>query len=119
MYRRSTSCCRSIASRARRFAFADSRLAISEVARKLNKATQFWGSAIVNVPTGGRKKKLKRRVERIEANEASSNPEILATSKTNSSYSNPTVVALTGITLWATNVITATPPKDTNNRNER
>ena len=32
------------------------RLAISDVARKLNRATQFCGSAIVNVPTGGKKK---------------------------------------------------------------
>jgi hypothetical protein len=69
--------------------------------------------------TGGRKKKLKRRLERIEAIEASRNPQVLAMSRTNSRYANPTVVALTGITPCAINVITVTPPKDTNNRNER
>src|SRR5580704_12058088 len=37
-------------------------LATSAVTRNANKATQFWGSAIVKVPKGGRKKKLKAAV---------------------------------------------------------
>jgi len=56
-----------MASRALRLATAERRLAISDVARKLNKATQFCGSAIVNVLMGGRKKKLKVRVASTEA----------------------------------------------------
>ena len=51
--------------------FADSRLAMRAVARKLNSATQFCGSAMVNVPTGGKKKKLKVRVAAMEASVAS------------------------------------------------
>ena len=74
------------------------RLAISEVARKLNNATQLCESAMVNVPTGGKKKKLKTRVASTEESAASRNPHVLAMSKTNSRYANPTVVALTGST---------------------
>src|SRR6266567_2618412 len=119
LYKRSTSFCRSIASTARAFAFAESRLAISEVARKLKRATQFCGSAIVNVPTGGKKKKLKTSVARTEDTAASKNPQVLAMSRMSSRYANPTVIAFTGITLYATNVTTATPIEDTNNRNGR
>jgi len=98
---------------------ADRRLAMSEVARKLNKATQFCGSAIVNLPIGGKKKKLKRRVARTEANAASRNPHALAMTSTSSRYANPTVVVLTGMRRFATNVTIATPAKDTSNRNGR
>ena len=69
-----------------------------EVARKLNRATQFCGSATVNVPTGGRKKKLNRSVASNEDRAASRNPEVLATIRIRSKYANPTVVAFTGIT---------------------
>jgi hypothetical protein len=37
---------------------ADNLLAMTEVVRKANSAIQFCGSAIVQVPRGGRKKKL-------------------------------------------------------------
>ena len=67
VYSLSRSCCRATASRARRLASADRRLATSAVVRKLNRATQFCGSAIVNLPTGGKKKKLKASVAAIEA----------------------------------------------------
>ena len=80
-------------------AFVDSRLAMSEVTRNEKKATQFCGSAIVKVPTGGRKKKLKVSVEAIEQRAASRNPHVLAMTSTNNKYANPAVVALTGITL--------------------
>ena len=110
---------RSIASRARRLAIVDRRLAMSEVARKLNKATQFCGSAIVNLPTGGKKKRLKRRVARTEAKAASRNPHALAMTSTTNRYANPTVVVLTGIRRYATNVTIATPAKDTTNRSGR
>jgi hypothetical protein len=39
--------------------------------------------------------------------------------KMSSKYANPTVVALTGIMLCATNVTTATPPNDVRKRNGR
>ena len=92
---------------------------MSDVARKLNSAIQFSGSAIVNLPTGGKKKKLKTRVARTEANAASGNPHRLAITNTRSRYANPTVVALTATTRYATNVMTATPAKDSNRRNGR
>ena len=69
---------------------------MSAVVRKLNKATQFCGSAMVNRPTGGKKKKLKVSVAAIEATEASKNPQILAMISTSSRYAKPMVVALTG-----------------------
>src|ERR1035438_1393467 len=56
---RSTSRRRCFAPSASRRARSARLLATSAVTRKANNATQFWGSAMVNVPTGGRKKKLK------------------------------------------------------------
>ena len=46
------------ASRARSCAAADRLLAMTATTRNANSAIQFCGSAMVNVPTGGRKKKL-------------------------------------------------------------
>jgi hypothetical protein len=77
----------------------DRRLAMSDVVRKLKRATQFCGSAIVNLPTGGRKKKLKVSVAAIEVTAASTNPQTLALISTRSRYANPAVVALTGTRL--------------------
>ena len=96
-YRRSRSLCRSIASDALALAIVDSRLAIRETAKKLNRATQFCGSATVNVPTGGKKKKLNRSVASSDDTAASRNPEVLATIRISSKYANPTVVAFTGM----------------------
>src|ERR1039458_7602519 len=59
---RSTSRRRCFAPSASRRARSARLLATSAVTRKANNATQFWGSAMVNVPTGGRKKKLKAAV---------------------------------------------------------
>ena len=72
---------------------------MSAVVRKLNKATQFCGSAMVNLPTGGKKKKLNVSVAAIEAMEASKNPQKLAMINTKSKYAKPVVVALTGTRL--------------------
>jgi hypothetical protein len=107
-----------MASNARALALADSRLAINDVARKLNRATQFCGSAMVKVPTGGKKKKLKTSVARIEDSAASTNPQVLAMIKTTSRYANPTVVAFTGTMLRATTVTVTTAIKDANTRNQ-
>jgi hypothetical protein len=92
---------------------------MSEVARKVNNATQFSGSATVKVPTGGKKKKLEANVAATEAIEASRNPHVLAMRSTYSKYANPTVVALTRITLEAVKVMTATPAIGANSRNAR
>jgi hypothetical protein len=78
------SCWRATASEARRFAIVDNRLAIRDVVRNVNKATQFWDSAILNVPTGGKKKKLKARVAAMERMKASIKPHVLATIRTSS-----------------------------------
>jgi hypothetical protein len=95
------------------------RLATSAVVKKLNNATQFWGSAIVNLPTGGKKKKLKVRVAAIEARDASKNPQIVAMTNTSSRYAKPTVVAFTGTRIKPTQVTSATPAKDDNSRSAR
>jgi hypothetical protein len=79
------------------------------VARKLDNATQFCGSAMVNVPTGGRKKKLKTNVASIEASAASRNPHALAITRIVSRYAKPTVLALTGTTLEPRRVTAPTP----------
>ena len=75
--------------------------------------------AIVNVLTGGKKKKLKTRVASTEDRAASRNPHAVAITKTSSGYANPTVVALTRTTVYATKVTIATAVKDINNRNAR
>ena len=63
---RVTSFRRAIASRARSCAAAERLLAMTATTRKANNAIQFCGSAIVNVPTGGRKKKLSVSIARSE-----------------------------------------------------
>src|SRR5438132_9703290 len=105
-----------MASSVRRLVLADKRLAISDVARKLNNATQFCGSAMVSVPTGGRKKRLNATVARSEDTSASTNPQVLATTSTNNRYANPIVVAFTGTRLYPTNVRSATPAIVMSNR---
>src|ERR1700681_3443521 len=50
---------------------------------------------------------------------ASRNPHVLATASTSSRYAKPAVVAFTGTSLNATNVMIATAPRQTNNRNTR
>src|SRR5262245_11433975 len=101
------------------FAAVDSRLAISETARKANSATQLFGSAIVNVPTGGKKKKLNVRDAAPDGMSASGNPQKRAMTSTQSRYANPAVVAVPGITRYATNVTTTTPATDINTRRMR
>jgi hypothetical protein len=72
---------------------------------------------MVKVPTGGKKKKLKTRVARTEESAASKNPHLLAMISSSSRYTNPTVVALTGSTLYPMNVMVATPAKHIDSRN--
>src|SRR5258706_4587575 len=101
---------------ARRLASVESLLAISAVVRKLNRATQFCGSAIVNCPTGGKKKKLNVSVAAIDATDASRNPQTVAIINTSRRYAKPTVVALTGTTRCPIHVINATTASDNDNR---
>src|SRR5262245_34392443 len=54
---------RATASSVRARATDDRLLATRLTARNTSSATQFWGSAIVKRPTGGRKKKLKQRTD--------------------------------------------------------
>src|SRR5580704_8786037 len=65
------------------------------VARNAMKATQFCGSAMVNVPTGGRKKKLKQSTAAIEPAVASMMPQPVAISRIAIRYESATVVGLT------------------------
>jgi hypothetical protein len=54
---------------------------MTAVARNATNATQFCGSAIVRVPTGGRKKKLKHRTATTAAVVASTMPHAVAISR--------------------------------------
>ncbi len=54
-------------SSARRRARPDNWLVTMAVAMKAASATQFSGSEMVNVPTGGRKKKLRHSIATTEA----------------------------------------------------
>ena len=82
-----------MASAARSRATADKRLATRLTARNVNSATQFCGSAIVNVWTGGRKKKLNATIAAIDVATATHKRDEAATNKTTSKYDNATVVA--------------------------
>jgi len=73
----------------------------------------------VKVPTGGRKKKLNRSVAKIEDRAASTNPHMLARTRTTSKYANPMVVAFSGISRCPTNVTTATALSEATIRKER
>ena len=50
---------------------------------------------MLNVLTGGKKKKLKASVAAMEVMEASTNPQILAITSTSNRYAKPAVVAFT------------------------
>ena len=63
---RVTSLRRAIASRARSCAAADRLLAMTATTRNANSAIQFCGSAMVKVPTGGRKKKFSASIATTE-----------------------------------------------------
>src|SRR5262245_11168141 len=81
---RASSFRRARASSVRARATAERLLATRLTARKANSAVQFCGSAIVKVPTGGKKKKLKARTAAIETATATRNVEIAATTSTTS-----------------------------------
>ena len=63
-------------------ATADRLLATRLTARNANSATQFWGSAIVKVPTGGRKKKLRHSSAASDVPTASRRRDVAATRRT-------------------------------------
>ena len=79
----------------RRLARADSWPAVMAVTRNAKSATQFSGSAMWKVPTGGRKKKLKQATASRDANIAGLDPQAVARKSTISSSDNATVVGLT------------------------
>src|SRR3954466_9142418 len=70
------------ASRSRARTRAERLLATTLTARNANNATQFCGSAIVNVPTGGRKKKLKHNIAKSDVVIATHRCDVAATSRT-------------------------------------
>src|SRR5437867_2122215 len=74
---------------------ADDRLLATRLtARKMNRATQFCGSSIVQAPTGGKKKKLKQSIAAIDALTAIHNLAVAAVTSTTSRKVSATVVAL-------------------------
>ena len=81
------------ASLARARATADRLLATRLTARNANSATQFCGSAIVNVPTGGRKAKLKKSTAITEVATATHSRDVVATTSTISRNVVETVAA--------------------------
>ena len=80
--RRASSSRRSTASSVRVRATADRLLATRLTARNVNNAIQFCGSTIVNVPTGGRKKKLMKRTDAIDVATATRSRDVAATTST-------------------------------------
>jgi hypothetical protein len=94
-YRRSISCRRLFASKALALTLAESWLATTAVTKKADRATQFCGSAMVRVPTGGKKKKLKHSMLVIEAKIAWSRPQRVAIPRVASRYVKATVVVFT------------------------
>ena len=79
---RASSSRRPIASCVRARATADRLLATRLTARNANSATQFCGSAIVSVPTGGRKKKLKQSIATTDVTTATQSRDVAATTRT-------------------------------------
>ena len=98
-YSLSISCCRRVASRALCLTLAESWLATTAVTRNANSATQFCGSAIVKVPTGGRKKKLKHSIPATEETIASSSPHSVAMPRIANKRVSAIVVLLTSVTM--------------------
>jgi len=82
------------ASRVRRCAIDDKWLAITPTARNVKSAIQFCGSAIVNVPTGGRKKKLNTSMAASDVTIATGRLPSVAVPSTTSSSASATVVGL-------------------------
>src|SRR6185503_15975544 len=82
------------ASSALRFARAESWPAVIAATRKLKNAIQFSGSAMWNVPTGGRKKKLKQIPPTSAASTAGPDPQAAATKRTMSKKASAAVVRL-------------------------
>ena len=80
--RRASSSRRPMASCVRARATADRLLATRLTARNANSATQFCGSAIVNVPTGGRKKKLRLSIAATDVTTAIQSRDVAATTRT-------------------------------------
>ena len=84
-----------MASEARACAAADRLLAITATTRNAKSAIQFCGSAIVNVPSGGRKKKLSVSIAAIETTIAAQRRPTVAVARTTSRKASETVVGLT------------------------
>ena len=80
--RRASSSRRPTASSVRARATADRLLATRLTARKAKSATQFCGSAIVKVPTGGRKKKFRHSMATTDVTTAIARRDVAATTST-------------------------------------
>ncbi len=91
--RRASSSRRPTASWVRARATAERLLATRLTARNATRATQLCGSAIVKVPIGGRKKKLKLRTATIEVTMATHRLAVAATTRTTIRNVIDTVVA--------------------------
>ena len=94
VYKRSISRRPASASSARCRARAESSPVVTAVIRNTASAIQLSGSAIVNVPTGGRKKKLKQNTPAIDARTAGREPNLVATKSITSNSARATVVGL-------------------------
>jgi len=79
---RASSSRRPSASSWRARATAERLLATRLTARNANSTTQFCGSAMVKVPTGGKKKKLRHSIAATDVPTATRSREVVATSRT-------------------------------------
>src|SRR5215204_2162458 len=93
--RRVTSLRLAIASDARACAAADRLLAMTATTRNAKSAIQFCGSAMVNVPSGGRKKKLSTSIAAPDTTMAAHRRPTVAVARTTRRKASETVVGLT------------------------
>src|SRR5262245_59458125 len=100
---------RARASSARARAVDDSWLATTLTTRNAKSAIQFCGSAMVNVPTGGRKKKLNVSIATIETQMAIHSRDVAATINTTNNSASATVVGLISSWLMALRPLVVTP----------
>src|SRR3954469_1578793 len=83
---------------------------------KASSAIQFCGSAIVKVPTGGRKKKFRQATPVSDASVASKIPHVEAMVRMTTRYVSATVVGLAARTAANTNVTAPTAATATADR---
>ena len=84
---------------------------LAAAARKATSATQFCGSAMVSVPSGGRKKKLRASIAMTEIAIATQSRAKVLVARTTTRSASADVVALTSRTAFKASTAAATSPR--------